>query len=114
MECKPDVVVNVAPGVTGTATLEGPIAVASGGDTVRQYSFEPDTNTGISTSGTPGSSSVFTYTVTDFSGNTAQCSVELSIGLGESVRPWGSASGGFSIRYEARTFPCSRDDTSQI
>lgn len=85
IECEPDVVVNVASGVLGTATLEGPIAVASHGDRSGPFTFEPDVDTAISVSGGPGTSEVFTYTVTDVGGVTAQCSVRLSIGQGENV-----------------------------
>lgn len=93
--CQPDVVVNVASGMTGTATLEGPVAIGADGDS--PLTIDPDANTAISVTGGPGNFEVVTYTVTDAGGDTAQCSVRVSIELGESVGPWSSAVFGLRI-----------------
>lgn len=88
IECKPDVVrIVAASDQIEFFFLLGPIAVADGGDQSGPYAFEPDADVALSIVGPAGTSNTVTYTVTDVAGDTAQCTIMLSVVLqvGESA-----------------------------
>lgn len=91
LDCQPDLVVPVAADETGSASVFPPVAFADGGDQSAAYSFFPNPDVELSFSGRPGTSRAVTYTVTDAAGDTAQCSIRLSIVLlGEIVKVRGA------------------------
>lgn len=89
IECKPDVVLAVADSNQITFfILAGPIAVADGGDQSGPYMFQPDASSGLSLVGEAGTANTITYTVTDVAGDTAQCTIVMSIVLQVGESAW--------------------------
>ena len=83
IECKEDKEEFAADDEEKTVTCKAPIATPKGG--TLPYNVNPGANLDISITGTPTTTQVFQYTVTDAEGCMETCSVALSILPGEII-----------------------------
>lgn len=70
-------------GQVSTVTMDGPIAVASGG--APPYDIDPDVNIPFSVTGVPTRSEMQEYTVTDIFGNSDGCTAFVVLRQGEII-----------------------------